>query len=277
MLLATLAVLALAQAPSDAAPIKVGVNELALVNLDPKLGGLYTGSLAQELSFQGVRTVTGAEMAAVLGLERQRQLAGCPDDSCRANLAEALGVDGLLVGTISKLESLFTLDVKVVRAGDGRALAFASTTSQTQEGIVEKLRLVAEQLALQLSTSLGRPLVKNASVEIVTTATRVKRLSWVPAAAGVAAVVAGGVLLGMAKGNYDLLTKSQGQPLEMGAYDGAVNSGKLQQTLGWSLVGVGAACVVGGLAMFLFGGDETVRAGVAVVPGGAGVSFTGVW
>ncbi|MBX7097471.1 MAG: hypothetical protein K1X89_07160 [Myxococcaceae bacterium] len=271
---ATMLVLSLAAAAPE--PIRIAVNELTLVNQDPKLSSFYTQHLAQQLSFQGVKTLTSTEMAAVLGLERQRQLAGCPDDSCRADVASALGVDGLLIGSVTKLDRSYQLDVKIVAAGDGRPLAVASSSSDDNDRLVGTFVVVAEQLAKQVSTMLGRPLTPGASVEVVQGASRIKRLSWIPAAAGVGSAVVGGVFLGLSRGKYDLLVKPQAQPLTREQYDGAVSAGKSQQTVGWALVGVSAALVVGAAGMFLFGGNETVRAGVALAPGGAGISFSGV-
>lgn len=41
----------------------------------------------------------------MLDLEAQKQLVGCNDDSCLAEIADSLGVDGVVIGSIARLES----------------------------------------------------------------------------------------------------------------------------------------------------------------------------
>lgn len=59
--------------------------------------------LATHLREHGLKVMTGRDIGAVLGLERQKQLLGCMDDStsCSAELAGALGVGALVVGTVA--------------------------------------------------------------------------------------------------------------------------------------------------------------------------------
>ncbi len=274
MTLVTLCLTLLAAAPAE--PIRVAVPELKLSGIDPKLADFYTSHLAQQLTFQGVQTVPATEIAALLGFERQRQLVGCSDDSCKAELSQSLGVDGLLVGSITKLERSYQLDVKVLAPKGGRALASASASSEDNDRLVGTFVIVAEQLAKQLASSLGRSLEGKQAVEIVRGPSAVKRLAWVPAVAGGAAAIVGGVFALQAKGSYDRLTQKRGEPLTEAQADQLADAGRTQQTVGWVGIGVGAAALVGAAGMFLFGGDEVVRAGVAVTPGGVSVGLAGV-
>src|SRR5690242_5299342 len=96
--------------------VKIAAPGLSGVNLPDALVGFYSEQLAEHLRDNGIEVVTGREMAALMGLERQRQLVGCAADSnnCLAELANALGVDGLLVGDVARLGSRFQLSVKVL-------------------------------------------------------------------------------------------------------------------------------------------------------------------
>lgn len=264
--------------------IRVAAPGLSVVNLDPSAGSFYNSSLAQLLNYQGVRVSTSEELASLLGLERQQQLAGCSDDRCRSVIAATVGIDGLLVGQVAKLEGSYQLDVKVLETGTGRPLAAATTSAPSQERFLATFELVAIQLSQQLSTALGRPLVRTDGNGVVRKWSTVKRLSFVPLAVGVASVVTGGVLLGMAKGEYDLISIPRNQQSCPGGACAAltpdqvsrsVQSGGTYQTLGWVAVGAGAALLATAATMFFLGGDETFAAGVAFLPNLTGFTLRG--
>ena len=270
---------------AEAQPIRVAVPGLTAVNLEPGRADAYTTHLAQQLTFRGVRAVTSSDLAAVLGLERQQQLLGCADDGCRGTVVLNANFDGLLSGTVSKLGSKWTLDVRVLEPGSAHALATASVSSGDEDGLVASLALVAEQLAAQLSTALQRPLVPQLATEL-RRASAVKRLSWLPLAVGVAAGGAGAAGLVLANGaagqlklrrDTALAPGQAGGPLTTAQSDQLVREGQLQQTLGWVGVGVGAAGLVTAAAMFLFGGDEVVTANISLSPGQLSVGVAGTW
>src|SRR5258707_14728361 len=63
----------------------------------------------------------------MLSLERQAQLLGCPDDSCRGQIVVSLGFDYVLTGKISKLGgakgSTFTLELVLIDQKSGERIA----------------------------------------------------------------------------------------------------------------------------------------------------------
>src|SRR5438128_1810620 len=82
---------------ASAAP-KVGVPGIDSLWLDQKKADFFREYLAQSLGDHGFDVITAKQMAAVIGLERQKQLLGCADSSssCLAELAGALGAELLL-------------------------------------------------------------------------------------------------------------------------------------------------------------------------------------
>jgi hypothetical protein len=75
-------------------------------DVDPALARALTEGLGEAASRTGLFVVTTqAEVTALLGMERQRQLLGCADDasSCTAELAGALGARFLMSGSLTKL------------------------------------------------------------------------------------------------------------------------------------------------------------------------------
>lgn len=211
----------------------------------------YERRFSNELSrTREVAVTTRSDVQQVLGLERQRQLLGCSDDeasSCATELAGALGVDGILTGTVTRTRSGYLVTMKVLRSKDGSQWASASERSQTEGALQDALDLIARRFINELTgrrpVSLFRPVMI------------------VGATLGLAAAVSGGVLVGLSKTREALLKSDQPQTaseLEMTAA-----SGSLFQTAGYTLLSAGLPIFVvfAALALFVSPGD-----GLALVP-----------
>ncbi len=71
--------------------------------------------LANEIRRQGnFRVVGKSDIRAALQLEEQKQLLGCSDDSCIAEIGGALGVRWVVVGNISKFGKTYLLNLKLM-------------------------------------------------------------------------------------------------------------------------------------------------------------------
>jgi len=85
-------------------PISLAVYELSVDDVEPLVGRVVTDALVAELrKLDGVTVVSMDEVRAMLDLESQKQLLGCADDSCLAEIASALGVDELVIGSIARV------------------------------------------------------------------------------------------------------------------------------------------------------------------------------
>ena len=99
-----------------------------------------------------------------------------------------------------------------------------------------------------------------------------RKFFWVPGVLGVGLAGGGAISLVLAKGNYDKLATGNTTPADAPSVR---DTGKMQQTLGWVLVGAGGAAVAAALGMLIFGGgpaDAPPPAQVALVPGPGGAS-----
>jgi hypothetical protein len=117
-----------------APPIRVALYDYELNGVDARIGELVTASTLVELrKLQRVSVIGMAEIAAMLDLEAQKQLVGCDEDeSCLAEIAGALGVDVLVVGTLAKVGDEHILGMRRI---DQRKAQVAGSLSR---------RLVAE-------------------------------------------------------------------------------------------------------------------------------------
>jgi hypothetical protein len=146
------AVLALAASRAAAAPAAatVGIGKMRLAVLDFTLAGSAHPDLARVLSDGAARgaegseyvIVTQGEVAAVLGLDRLRQLLGCNDDRCMSETSRALDAERLLSGSLTILERTALLTVRLIDTREGRTLARASTSllAATEKELVDAAR-----------------------------------------------------------------------------------------------------------------------------------------
>lgn len=142
-------VVVLVSLPSAAAPArKVGALPLAAgANVDGKTAAAISEALAGELArVPGCEVITQAQMKALLDLEAQKQLVGCADDSCMAQLGAALGVDELVGGTVAKVGTSWLIGLRRVDAKSATSrLADRRFKGGTLDDVLDALpSLVAE-------------------------------------------------------------------------------------------------------------------------------------
>ena len=84
--------------------IRVAVYDLELSNISDGLGRATTEALLQEVrKLEGVSAIGMDEVREMLDFEAKRRVLGCEaDHECLAEIAGALGVDELLIGTLSE-------------------------------------------------------------------------------------------------------------------------------------------------------------------------------
>jgi hypothetical protein len=258
----------LAASPSLAIPGVSGVW------LESGEGELYANVLATHLRQRGLTVVATEDIVAVLGLERQKQLTGCATD-CSAEIAAALGTDGVLLMRAGMLGRGYSLSVRVVSAKDAALLADASEVAPSADALPFALEHLAWTLARQLETKWpGRGITPGAEPKPVLK-TSVRMLAWIPLAVGV-------VSLGVGVG---LRLKANGTLLELQqAPNGTAaltlrDAGKLEQGLGYTLIGVGGAAAVTALLMVVLSpaAEPPVSLGLTPLEGGAFGSLRWSW
>jgi hypothetical protein len=231
-----------------AAPVK-----LALVNLT---GVGFTQSQSEALSehlssrFRTVSVVTPKDIAALLGLERQKQLLACSEASCNAELANALGVDGIVQGELTRLGQVIQLNVKCLATSDGRRLAVYGERVSREEDLFSAVERAAAAIETQTLEAL---------LPAAPSADRRFSLGWtaVPLGLSVLAGVAGAIFMVLAGADYRALGE------ETVRFDGPALKarGELRQGLaigGFSLCGAGAVVAV---VMFALAGTPAEATG----------------
>ena len=210
---------------------------------DAQGAGIH-GAQRRQLQIKGgFKVISQGDVVAVIGLERQRQLLGCADDaqaSCAVEIASGLGVDALITGSLSKTTSGYLVNLRLVRASDASGLAVFSGRPKSEEELLDFLEQAAGTFAAQYGQTVTAPAPAASSPARV--------LRWVALGATVVSVGLGATLLGMSRSTASQLTAGTAS-----SRDGLValrQSGQLQESLGWSLLG--AALVLAALTVIAF-------------------------
>lgn len=248
--------LAQSPAPVERAPFALALPLLNAVNLVVGEGEMRTELVAQKLLAHHVKVITSRDLGAVLGLDRQKQLLGCVEQSCAVELLSAMGADGLMLGDLARLGGEYTLTLKVLSPRDGRVMAMAAGRAATEAELDvlldRSVRVVLERLADSTKREELRPQAVEGAVAAATAPAPGPSLrGWavLPGVAGVLAVGAGVVLQVLAGDAYADL-QSHHSPEVAGALRA---SGRGLETGGnWSLLGGGVA-LLAAVVMFLVG------------------------
>jgi hypothetical protein len=217
----------------------------------------FANLLAKE---PGLEVTTQRTVMSLLGIERQRQLLGCADNSrtCLAELTGALGAKVLLVGEVAKLDHSLQVNVRALEASTGHLLHVASVRGDSTEAVLDRLEPIAQTTASALRVHYG--------LEVPARAARWPAL--VLAGAGVAAAGVGTAFLIDAANVWARLETPSVDVSPADAHSLA-SSGSRSQWLGASLAGAGVVALVTGLIWFAVTGDSHVS--MALSPGGAGL------
>ena len=253
-------------------PLRVAVPGLRGVKLSEAEVEFYSEHLAQNLRAPGIVVVTAREISTLLGIERQKQLLGCGEGSCIAELANALGADAVVLGDIAKIDDTYQANVEVIAPVDAAVLAQGTRRVQGQLASVDAVAALARELARGLLEKKGRvvpPELLRADVS-VSAGGAPKAWTWVPLGAGVAAAGVGVLFLSLAEGDAAVLRGSGSQLTDKYAMQ-VRDEGKAFQAVGAVCVGVGLAAALAGAGLVVFGPKDAPA--VAVVPTRDGAVF----
>lgn len=239
---------------------------IALYDLDigddvpERTARVFAESLAIELrKLRAVDVVTMDEIRTMLDVEAQRQLVGCDEQSCLAEIADALGADVILTGSVAKV-------------GDERLLGLARI-EQRAAAVTQRFQARLEQArGEELLAAVGPAVeqlfperaLKEGAVRGVDKAVAL-RLNppplppwafWTTSALSATALTAGGALLVLSLPPYGeaerLLELSTQRAVEASTVRRSYESANLLFVSGQVFLGVGAAALATAGVLFFF-------------------------
>lgn len=265
MLSSLLVLSLLAAAPGGGPQVSLASPGLASAGVPAPAVATLTDHLDRQLARQGVQVVSNAAMQRKLPAERWRQLFECDwrAPRCLAQYAEALQVDGVITGEVSRGEAGYAARIQVLSTKDGSALADEFVTGfglpELQAAISRLAPRLADQIALRLDTKLERP-----------TSSRVWALA--PLGIGIGLGGAGTLLLIDATQKRDKIARGfpDGPETPLEAFE-LRDKGHREQVWGGILVGAGLTAIVGSVVLYKLNEEEDPKSlltGISVGPSG---------
>lgn len=243
--------------------VKIAVMDVHTTDVDPKYKPLLTDVVTTEVdALGGHEVLSSRDIEAVLGFEQQKQLVGCEDAECLANIGGALGVDLLLVPRVGKLGGQYVVSINLVDTREVRSVGRVyETVSGDLDVLVTTIKASIHQLFTSGTHAGGEP--SGAS-------------TWI---APVALWIAGGV--GLATGaTFGIMARSHAIHANDPAHDGGqleIDKARTSQIAANVAYGVGAACALAGGAVWYLGRRSAAPPAVSVSAGPAGAQGFGVF
>ena len=264
----------LAAAPGAPPPPPVLASpDFQTVNVPADVARFANEHLAQELTARGLRVVTARDINALLGMERQRQLAGCAEGqaACLTELANALGADGLLLGDLAWLGGRWQLNLKVIRSSSGTRVASHSATLTRESELVPELTRAAAALAPAVLAGFGHAGAPLPAPAAHAAPGRRRWPLWPTVAAGVLAA-GGGASLVVSESAHAKL-RDAAVPLSEAQGRATADRGRRFQTLGWVGLGGAAATLAATGVWYALSGDAAQAAPAVTGVPGAGATL----
>jgi len=150
--LAPLAPMAAAAAPQP--PVRVAVLDLKDAGtLDHAAADGLSALLASEVARRpALAVVAGADLRAILGYERQRQLAGCASTGCSADL----GVAFLVTSEVTRVGSSWLLSLALLDAARVASVSRLTRTAAALDGLLEALPGAVDELLAPLGARAAK-------------------------------------------------------------------------------------------------------------------------
>lgn len=255
MWLSTVVILALAAGDKP----KLAMLDVQANGVDAAQADALGEAISKEVDQRGYYDVlTAKDLRTLLGVERQKQLLGCGDSSCTAELSGAIGARFVLQSTLTRLGTSMQLSVQMLDTSKAQTVARAVRVARN----VLQLR---EALPYVVAEATATPMPEAPS----------KTLPWLLIAGG-AAIFATGGIFAIDGFSRERAVKSALAP-EAGVYPsysyfvGELEVVTRNKTFGFLTMLGGAALGVVGVIIF----PKDVQATATLVPTFNGVALVG--
>ncbi|MDP1824154.1 MAG: hypothetical protein Q8L48_12955 [Archangium sp.] len=241
---------------------KLAVLDVQAIGVEPEKAAALGEAITQQLSKRGFfEVISSSDIRTLLGVERQKQLLGCGDSSCTAELSGALGARFVLQSSLTKLGDSLQLSLQMLDSGKAQTVARSVR-------LARDVKQLADVLPWALAEATATPLPPAPS----------KVVPWLLIGVGAATVAGGGIIavdgFSRQRALKEELDETSGFFKPRSVYEKELEAIAINKTSGLTLLAGGAVLL--GLGIFLFP-KETGGSAVALLPTGNGVVLVGGW
>lgn len=134
----------------DPAARTIAVLDIQGTGVDPALLPTLSEILTVEVDMLGMyRVIGGRDIQAMLGFEQQKEVLGCTDATCLAEIGGALGVERILASHIGKVGDTFVVNIKLIN------IRIATTEARVYETVNGKQDLLIATVRTSVQKLLG--------------------------------------------------------------------------------------------------------------------------
>lgn len=145
---------------------KLAVLDFVANGASPQLASAANGIVANELQRMGLFKITTSEMVrSLMAHERQMQLMGCAEEKCVSGLSNALGVEYLVTGKVSKIPggrdmpTTFTIELALLLAAKGSREGSDIQTAVSEADLTGKIPRSVAKLVQKILNARGGSLL----------------------------------------------------------------------------------------------------------------------
>lgn len=148
--------------PAPAPMPKDGKLSVAVLDVDVTVpnekldAAAFSEMLVNSIDGTGMfRVISSKEIATLIGLERQRALLGCSEDSsCMAEIANALGSDLVAQGSVGKVGSTYLVSVRLIDGRTSRTAARANAQVSDSNALLRAVWTSSQEMLEKYGASL---------------------------------------------------------------------------------------------------------------------------
>lgn len=248
--------------------------------VEPKeVEGLSSLIASEVASLGGFDVISGSDIRSMVGYEKQRQLLGCSDAGCLAEIGGALGADYIVGSEVSEVGGHFLLSLSLVDIKKTKVVSRLTRTTRTTAELVPLTQSAVRELLSVLETREAAPAPAVAAAPAPAPAVSGGR-SKIPGllliGLGVVAAGYGGLLLLDAAKKRQTYIDGTDEDDPTRTYAEAKELrelGERNANLGYVGVGAGLALAIFGIVL-LPSGAPAPTVSAAPLPGGGVVSAT---
>jgi len=249
-----------ADKPVNKKKIKISVMELKAENGIDKgvVTLLYELILTEFQAYDNLSVISKTDISSMVQYETEKELAGCDETSCMAEIGGALGVDKVVIGHVGKLGSSYVVTLKLMNIKKATVENRVSKTIPADEDkLIPLIKFLANKLLIQYSkhkkVALKGDSVFDANSDLdSSTKSGSKLYTWLSLGTGAALLVGGGVFHVLAS-NYESEFNA-GDNLQ--AFEKSNDEYRSKQIIGNTLLISGGVFVITGSILYFFEGEN---------------------
>ena len=238
--------------------IKISLMDLkAESGIDPGVVSLlYELVLTEFQTYSNLSVISKADISSMVQFETEKELAGCTDSSCMAEIGGALGVDKIVMGSIGKLGSSYVVTLKLINI---KKATVENRVTETIPANEDKLIPLMKFLANKLLEQYSEYKVKKNEEDFVQKNKKndssLRLYSWITIGSG-SVLLLSGVVYHFAVVKADEDDFNSGYNVNSKTYEELNDEYKKDQTIRNTLIVTGSVAVLAGVGMYYFSKDD---------------------